>query len=92
MLALAVIVLGGLGLAVAIGDIVRSHGEILDDPDSRNFAIAFWLFLVLMVWNMLVNGSPEGAEDGFSRGFFYWVYTVVATPPIILNLYRAFTR
>lgn len=85
--ALILILVGAGSLAVGIGGIIQGHANALDDPDSRNFAIAFWLFLFLGIWNMAIQGNPDG-----SYGWAFWIYAIIAVPCIILNLIKAFAR
>ncbi len=85
MFALVLIGIAGLGGAVALHGIIQGHAEALDEPDSRNFALAFWIFVVLMSWHL--GSNPEEPHS-----VYFWIYLVIAIPSIILNLINAFTR
>jgi len=85
MVALILLVIfGGGGILVAI-NIIRGHAENLENPELRNFMIAFWLFIILGVWNMYIRGNPDGTYT-----WTFIIYAIIAVPCIILNIIQGF--
>lgn len=81
---MAALILIGIGLMFGIkivGGIIQGHADNLENPETRNFMVAVWLFIVLGIWcNM---------ED---KGIGFALFAICAVPLILLNLYWFFTR
>lgn len=84
--ALIILGIGGVAGVLVVGSIIKGHVENLEDPGTRPFAIAFWLFAVLMTWAIIVQPgkSWDAAKEA---GVWFWLYAIIACPLICYCLW-----